>query len=276
MHVSGLGLVQVEAGCQERVVAPSPGGFLVQTFARKGQYVKKGDILAVFRNPKLDLDLRLNEADRTLRFEQLQSLTAQLALDPDPGSDWDSRAEIQQELHTLAQQHATYSVRAHDLVVRAPRDGMLLSFPSWDVLGKWLPEGTPLCQIGDDRQLRLLVLLEPANRQLVETGKSIRFRCHGVSDTTWHGTVSGVSQTEEQDIPVQLSQRFGGDVASKPDPVAKTELPETQHYLISAGLANVDHRLQIGTIGQVRIDAGWQTCWDRFRRYLGATFHWGL
>src|SRR5262249_7872158 len=160
-----------------------------------------GDIIAILRNPKHDLEMRLNEADCTLRLEQLQALTAQLATDTDPSPEWEGRSEIEQELHTLSQQHATLSLRSHDLIVRAPCDGKLLSFPSWEYLGKWLPEGTPLCQIGDEQEMRLLILLEPADRQLVAVGKPIRFRCHGVNNATWDGEVTAIAQVDEQDIP---------------------------------------------------------------------------
>ena len=276
MNVGGVGLVQVESGHQQALLVPVPGGFLVQTFAKDGQHVRKGDILAVLRNPQMNLDARLNEADQTLRAEQLQALLGQLAVHENPGAQWDSRAEIQQELQTLAHQYGNLKARVGDLILRAPCDGTLMGFPSWEFLGKWLADGTPFCQIGDDRQLRMLILLEPADRQLIDAGKTVRFRCHGLSSVTWQGEVSTVAQVDARDMPVQLSYRLGGDVASKPDPVNKTEKPDKQHFLVSATLHDVDKRLQVGTLGQVRIDAGSQTCWWRLRRYLGTTFHWAL
>jgi hypothetical protein len=116
------------------------------------------------------------------------------------------------------------------------------------------------------------MLVEPADRQLVDVGKTIRFRAHGLSSATWQGEVVGVAQVDAGSIPVQLSLRLGGDVASKPDPVHKMEMPDTPHYLVSARLHQVDNRLQVGTLGQIRIDVESQTWWWRLRRFLGSTF----
>ena len=59
INVSGVGLVQVESGHQQFLLVPASGGFLVQTFAKDGQHVRKGDILAVLRKPRQGL-LRLS------------------------------------------------------------------------------------------------------------------------------------------------------------------------------------------------------------------------
>ena len=263
INVSGVGLVQVEEGHQQSVMVPAPGGFLVQTFVKDGQQVRKGDLLAVLRNPQVNMDLRLTEADQALRHDQFQALLGQQAVFANAGAEWDSRTEIVHELETLAQRNAMLKARAADLVLRAPCDGILMGFPGWETTGKWLVEGTPICQIGDQRRLRLLILLEPADRQLVEVEQPIRFRVHGVSSATWQGQVASAAQVDARDIPVQLSHRLGGEIASKPDPVNKTEKPDKQLFLVSAKLANVDDRLQVGTLGQVRIEIGSQTGWWR-------------
>lgn len=276
IHVRGVGLVQVEPERLQSIAVPAPGGFLVQTFGKDGQRVRKGDVLAVLHNPQLSLELRLSEADLALRRDQHQALISQQAALEGAGAEWDSRTEIQQEIEALTQRHALLKTRAATLLLRAPCDGILMSFPGWESQGQWLTEGAPLFRIGDDRNVRLLVLLEPADRQLIDVGKPVRFRCHGLSDTTWHGAVASAAQVDTRDIPVQLSQRLGGDVASRADPVNKMEKPDKQQFLVAAKLTEVDGRLQVGTLGQVRIEVGSQTCWWRLQRYLGSTFRWSF
>src|SRR5205823_4926281 len=98
----------------------APGGFLTEVFVRDGQHVRQGDILAVLKNPQLDLDWRLVEADQALRAEQCQALVGQLAVIDVPVGEGESLGEIRQELHTLAQQSATMKTRRDALVLRAP------------------------------------------------------------------------------------------------------------------------------------------------------------
>jgi len=276
MSVHGVGLVEVASAHQQRVAVPAPGGFLNEVFVRDGQYVRQGDILAVLKNPHLELDWRLVEADQSLRAEQGQALTSQLAVLDIPVNDSESLGEIRQELHTLAQQSATLKRRRDTLVLRAPCDGVVMGFPSWETQGKWLSEGTPLCRIGDAGQLRLLVLLEPADRQLLDGTKTTRFHGHHMGCNAWKGEVVEVARVDADEIPPQLSQRLGGDVLTTQDPQSHSEKPKKQCYLVSVHLTDSDHRLQVGAMGQVRMDVAASTTWWRFRRFLGTTFNWGL
>lgn len=274
--VHGMAMVQVDSPSQYSVAIPAPGGFLEQVWIRDGQCVRRGDILAVLKNPPLELERRLNEAELALRVEQSQALTNQLALPEATALPTQDLGEIQQEMRSLAQQSATLRARAEALVLRAPCDGVVMGFPSWETQGKWLQEGTQLCRVGDANKLRVLVLVEPADRQLVDDDKPARFHCHGAGATIWTGTVAGVSPVDADEIPPQLSHRLGGDVVTTKDPVNQTEKPRQQHFLVSVRLDDPDARLQVGALGQVRIDVGAGTLWWRFRRYLGTTFNWGL
>src|SRR5205823_1319962 len=127
-----------------------------------------------------------------------------------PIHERESLEETRQELRTLAQQSATSKAHRDALVLRAPCDGIVMGFPSWEMQGKWLPEGTPLCQVGDIDKLRVLVLLEPADRQLLtdvgqafqpDTKRGARFHGHGAGSATWEGKVAGVAQVDADEIP---------------------------------------------------------------------------
>lgn len=274
--VHGMGLVQVDASQMQSVVVPTPGGFLEQVYVRDGQRVERGDILAVLRNPKLNLERRLNEADQALRAEQTQALTSQLAVQDAPALGNDSLGEVQQEIRALAQQSATLKTHGDALVLRAPCAGVVMGFPSWENEGKWLEPATQLCHVGPHDQLRLVVLVDPADRQQVKEECGARFHCHGVGASSWSGLVTGVAQVDAQEIPPQLSHRAGGEVITVQDPVNHSEKPRQQYYLVSVKFNDSDSRLQVGALGQVRIDAGSSTLWWRFRNYLGTTFNWGL
>ena len=84
--------------------------------------------------------------------------------------------------------------------------------------------------------------------------------------------VTEIAQVEAKSIPAPLSNRAGGDVATQQDPVSRAEKPYQQHYLCAVRLQTTDPAIHTGAMGRVRIDAGSQTLWWRFRRYLVATF----
>jgi hypothetical protein len=184
--------------------------------------------------------------------------------------------ELDHELIDLARLKETLQAQRHGLVLRAPCDGVVLGLPNWEAKGKWLKEGAELCAVGAPHALRALVLVEPADRQLIKSGDRAWFLSHGGGAKAWPGQVADVAQVDAQDIPPQLSSRAGGEVVTQQDPVAKQEKPFKPHYLVAVPLDAVDARLQVGALGVVSVEAGSYTLWWRARRFLGTTFGWGL
>ena len=272
-HVHGTGIVQVEPEFQQRLTVPRPGGFLHEVHVRDGQQVRAGDVLAVFRNPDLETRLLLNEAEQRLRGEHQRGLAVHLASMNVLATGTESYQEIGQHLQALAQQHASLKAQWQALTLRAPCDGTVSGFSSWEMQGKWLEEGTPLATIGAADKQRVVVLVKAADRQLLAQGNKARFRlARGVE--VLGGEVTGIAQVDAETIPAQLAASIEGDVASKHDPVAKVERPFQQHFLVTIGLP--DGTAQVGSLGQVRIEAGTATLWQRMRRWLGETFSLGL
>ena len=81
---------------------------------------------------------------------------------------------------------------------------------------------------------------------------------------------------DAKNVPPQLSSRAGGEVVTQQDPVSKAEKPYQPHYLSAVRFQRIDGLVQPGVLGRVRIEAGSQTLWWRFQRYLATTFNWGL
>jgi putative peptide zinc metalloprotease protein len=270
MKVRGLALVQVEPDRQQRLVIPGPGGFLDQVFVRDGHYVRKGDVLAMLHNPDLEKKLHLNETEQSLRLQQRHVLVSQMASLVPLATESETHEELTHSLTILAQEQQALKVQKERLVLRAPCDGVLLSFSSWEMKGKWLAEGEPYC-VADDACLRAAVLVDPADRQLLQEGAKASFLAHGGPVTD--AQVSEIAQVDEKAIPPQLSGRIGGEVATKQDPVTKTEQPFKQHFLVTVRFKEGNKEFQVGTLGRVRIEAGSSTLWWRLQRWLGSTLN---
>jgi len=273
VNVQGVALLQVEPDQVQRVAVAELGGFLKELLVRDGQQIHAGDVLAVLTNPDLEIKLQVNEADQALRLQQKNALLAQPA---DSIAAESQVAEgLQQaefDLTALVQEHATLREQRARLVLRAPRGGTVLGLCSPEDKGKWLDRGTEFCRIGNVQTLRAVLLVPPGDHELVGPGKRAWVRVHGGGGERWPGVVTEIAQVEAKSIPAPLSSRAGGEVATQQDPLSKTDQPCQQHYLCAVRLQVVDPVLQAGAMGRVRVDAGSQTLWGRFRRYMATTF----
>ena len=108
------------------------------------------------------------------------------------------------------------------------------------------------------------------------SGSQAWIRLHGGGSRQWSGVVSGLSHVEAKNIPPQLAQRAGGDVATQQDPVAKTEKPQNQRYLVAIRFQEMPVQAHPGVMGRVKIAAGARTLWWRCQQFLATTFNWGL
>jgi hypothetical protein len=139
--------------------------------------------------------------------------------------------------------------------------------------GKWLEKGAEVCRVGNDRVLRAVLLVAPADHELVAPGARAWIRVHGGGSRHWPGVVTEIAQVDAASIPAALSRRAGGDVATKQDPVSKAEKPYHPHYLSAVRFQRTDGCIHPGALGRVKIEAGSQTLWWRFQRYLAGTFN---
>jgi putative peptide zinc metalloprotease protein len=277
MKIRGVALVQPVPEQVRRIIVPETEGFLQQVNVRDGQHVKAGEVLAILVNPKLDIKIRVNEADQALRVQQQNAFIAQFA-DLDEGDDsvlagWQ---ESEQELKSLSQEHRTLKEQCDRLILRTPADGVVMGLVPVEEKGKWLAKGSEFCRIGNDEALRALVLVDPADHRQVRVGSQASVLVHGAAGRHWPGAVTSVAQVDARSIPEALSNRVGGEVATQHDPATKMEKPHGQHYLVSIHLNGGDPAIQPGVMGRVKIDAEAQTTWWRVRRWLGTTLNWGL
>jgi putative peptide zinc metalloprotease protein len=275
--IRGVALVQVTPDQVQRVVIPEAEGFLQEVLVRDGQRVRAGDVLAVLSNPKLEIKLRLNEADQALRYQQQNALIAQLTEVGNPkedsSADWQ---QSEQELKSLVRQRRTLKEQRDRLILRAPAAGVIMGLPSPEEKGKWFEKGTELCRIGNDEALRTLVLVDPADHGEVRPSSQAWIRIHGLLDKQCTGMVTGISQVEAKNVPAALSSKVAGDVPTQHDPVTNTDKPLGQHYVVTVQLRTVDATIHPGVLGRVKIEAESRTLWWRLRRYLGTTLNWGL
>lgn len=275
--VQGLALIQPEPAGVRRVVVPDAGGFLRELHVYDGQRVRAGEVLAVIENPKLEIRLRVAEAEQALRLQQVAAHVAAGAESARAGEAGGEAAQrTAAELQAVEKLQTTLREQADRLVLRAPCDGVVAGLADAEDRGKWFEKGAVVCSVGDDRRLRAVVLVEPADRRLVTVGAPAGVRVHGGGGRTGRGTVTAVAPADAKDIPAALSHHAGGDVSTRRDPGTSAEAPTSQQYVVTVELRDAPVMIQPGVRGRVRLDAGSHTVWWRVQRYLATTFGWGL
>jgi putative peptide zinc metalloprotease protein len=277
MRVEGEALIQVDPDHVQRVVVPEVGAFVADLPVQDGQAVRAGDVLAVLTNPRLDIKLRVNEADQALRSQQLSGQVAEVSEGGGPADQAGGAvSQTEYELKALVREHAALREQCDRLTLRARCDGVVLGLAAQELKGKWLEKGTEVCRLADTRFLRAVFVIDPADHRLIGPGGRAWVLVHGTGWDCRPGVVAAVAQVEAKNIPPQLSNHAGGEVVTEQDPVSRAEKPRSQSYLVSVRLPGPDARVHPGVLGRARIEVESQTAWWRTQRYVARTFGWGL
>jgi len=180
--------------------------------------------------------------------------------------------EIAQAQKLQVQAEVNYRVNKETLdrysIVTAPREGIIMSPPSVDDVGKRWDKKQPLCKVGDpyegegsERQLRILVPVTPAEYNLLqadmgsrrEVALQVSLRVRGMGRQTWRGLVTKLPESEAATIPLLLSNKTGGPVAVKPSTRPEQLIPQTQVYLVPIELVEPGVDIDPGVRAKVKI-----------------------
>jgi len=278
VSVYGLAVVQVEPAKIKPVVVPEKGGFLEEILVADGAPVKAGDPIARLRQPDSDIKLELNQIGQAFRQSQRAALIAGMQIS---GASAAALAHelrtVSAEIERLRQEEKFLRDEQKLLILRAPCDGKVMKLLEIEQKGRFLEKGQVVCEVGDDAALCAILLVPPSERSLIAPGKKAWLFVKGVGITETAGYVREISAVEAKDnIHPALTVKAGGEIPTVQDPQTGIETPEMQHYQVMVGFDRLTPVVHPGVRGRVKIEAGSETLWWRFRRYLATTFNWGL
>ena len=108
----------------------------------------------------------------------------------------------------------------------APRDGQVIGVPHSSTVGQYLKPGKPLFEIGDPKKLEAHLILDQTDVDLINSRKTpTDSKPPPGSRST--GPPSGPgksyrrpdrSERNQEEIPPELSNNAGGEIATKQDP----------------------------------------------------------
>jgi putative peptide zinc metalloprotease protein len=285
-RVRELSLVQVQPEYIQKAVIAIPG-ILVNVRVRDGQEVQKGQVLAEFVS--LEMESQILEA-RTQRDIYDAQCNVMSGLASEQNTNKEDRAHLEMEIAKAKGERdnnqrmlIVLEEQRRFLQLKAPCAGIVMSPPAVDENGKYFEKGTPFCSIGDPRYLRVLMPVSPAEYRLLERdlrdkqargeNLDVTIRVQGRAEHTWHGKLSQLPESEAKEIPVQLTNKAGGSVATKPPSSAKpnTYVPQSQQYLVGIDIVDPDSAICPGTRASAKVHCKWQTgAWWAWRRFSSA------
>ncbi len=269
------GTLVLTAARPEKVYAEVPGR-LVALDVRDNQFITKGTVLAKLSNPE-----KLRE--RIARQEEVNTNFVK-ADTYNRSSNVRSRALAQQYQNTAIDLEEPLNKlidQIGKLTLVAPRDGYLLGVPHPETVGQWLQPGKPFCEVADPTVLEGHIILDQGDVDLVrfdDQGRGPRawVKVTGSAERTYRSRVSQVAKRNRDEIPPELSNLAGGEIATKPDQETGQAKPLTPVYEVVIPIDNSDLSLHPGQRGTVKIDGGTHTVYWWLKRLITKTFHFTL
>ena len=269
------------------------GGKLASIDVKPGQTVKKGQILAQLQNHDLELKIADLRGKVNIFSRQVENLRMQSFSDRHAASEISA---IEKELESTEDQLRQREIEQERLCLKAPIDGVVLppSFTpsredpelqlgSWsgtpldrENLGAYLDERVTLCQIGDPKKLKAVMVIDQGDRNMVDRDQKVDLKIDELPYKTYHSEIADIAESELKEAPKRLSSKYGGEVATKTDSVTGIESPQSTSYQADAPLDDDDGLMRIGLRGTGRIYTRWISVGERFWRFISHTFNFKL
>ena len=276
----------------EETVYVSVPGRLESVAVVAGQRVAEGDELARLSSIDLDLAIADLEGRASQARARLASLERERFTDPAAGSEIGTVVE---SLKSLDEQLSRRRKDREDLVLRAPREGVVLpalavktppegsgKLPGWSGhvldeqnLGASLAEGTIFCHVGEPNAYDVVMVVDQSEKEFVVAGQPVDLKLDAMSWETFRGRVDEIAETSLDTGAERLSVKAGGQVPTRTDEAGR-ETPISTSYEVSMALDDAEGLLTPGMRGTARIRVGQRTVGQWLARLLWQTFNFRM
>jgi len=265
-------------------------GTIEEVFVRPGQKVSKGDPIARLAN----IDVQI-EVDKLVGRRD-EAIVAAAALEKEAHLDQNAGARAMLADQSVIALNELLAKRENDLkrlVIYAPADGTVLppeevapkpaedgSLREWSGtpldrknIGSTLPAGTLFCRIGDRNKMEAMLWVDQGDMEFVNVKQTVDLRLNEVPGRVWRAEVREVSKTDSKIPPRQLSNKAGGEMATKTDETGTERLRSAAYQVRVYPLDDPDGMLRIALAGEAKIYCGTQTPAQMIARGFRQTFH---
>jgi putative peptide zinc metalloprotease protein len=242
-------------------------GRLVEMSVKNGEWVKKDTVLAKLENPQKLKELSERQQDCDINWFKARWFAQ--------GPEREDRAQSKQH-QEFAEKLEKVIAEIHSnigkLTLISGRDGQVIGAPHRERVGEWLKPGKAFCEIGDPHHLEAHLLMDQSDIHLFGVDSEVWVKVYGKSEVTYKSKVSEIARRNRDEVPTEMSNLAGGEIASKPDKKTGSAKPITPVYEVIIPLENPDLLLQPGQRGFAKIDGGthtlawwlWRWCYAKF------------
>ena len=150
--------------------------------------------------------------------------------------------------------------------------------PHKETIGQYLKPGKPFCEVGDPHKVEAHMISTSPTSTSSASDRRAWIKIYGDSETTFRSHVSEIAKRNREDIPPELSNTAGGEIATKQDQTSRTGQikPLNAVYEVIIPIDNPDLYLHPGQRGFAKIDGGTHTLGWWLWRLITKTFHFTL
>ena len=276
----------------EETVYVSEAGRLEELLVKPDQEVRRGQKLAVLSSVELDLEIAELEGRVQQSESRLESLRRERFTDPSAALEIGT---VQETLKTAVEQLERKQRSRAELVLMAPRDGVVLPAPAvpnrpdpggrlsaWSGhalsernLGASFTPGTVLCLVGDRQLFEAVMVVDQTEVEFVKRGQLVDLKLDAFPSRTFSGTVEQLAETHIETGSERLSVKAGGGVPTKTDEAGR-ETPISTSYEALMTLDDPAGVFTPGMRGTARIKVGSRTVGQWLLRLLWQTFNFRM
>jgi putative peptide zinc metalloprotease protein len=268
IYVDTQGIAEAD---QHEVMHVKTSGFVQQVVAHDGEHLKKGDVILVASDPKLDAEIAARRAEKAGIEVQIRQAAAE---------DQGQLKALQPELDATISQLQDALDRKKELTITAPIAGVLVAPKLIDMPGAYLQKGQEIGTVAAVDSLIIRAALDQDDAQMIseKTGKLLDAKPtrDGPIQVLFAGGLlqkGSTPGTAEQFLSAQdtlphpsLFQQGGGDIAADPsDP--KGEHPKERQFIVNVRVDNPNGHYYPGQRAYVRFQLDKKPLlWEWIRR----------
>ncbi|MCB9939220.1 MAG: HlyD family efflux transporter periplasmic adaptor subunit [Planctomycetaceae bacterium] len=273
------------------VYVESPGE-LQQIHAKPGQTVQAGEPIVTLDDADLKITLVRLQGEKQGLETKLASLRQRAFEDESAVLEI---SEVEESIVAIDDQIARRQQEMDSMRVVAPLAGVIIPPPTVarpqddpSRLPTWfgsafdqrnthalLVEGTPICQVGDPKNVEAVLAIDQGDIEFVHPGQKIEIFVNQLPGQRLRTQLDQVSRIDMKVTPKGLSSKNGGDVITQTD-ASGQERPMNTTYQANASIQSESNELLIGVTGQAKIHTGYQTVASRVWRYICQTFDFSV
>jgi putative peptide zinc metalloprotease protein len=250
-------------------------GRLVELNVKDGDWVKKDTMIARLSNPSKEKELMERQQDHDVAWYKARYIGQ--------SPERENRAQAKQlddfaNDMERAMQNVAEQLKKLELI--STREGRVVAAPQvrlhQESVGQWLKPGKPFCEVGDPTRLEAHLIVDQSDINQITTGSTAWVKIYGRAERTYRSRVSEIAKRSRDEIPTELTNMAGGEVASKPDPKTGTAKPLTAVYEVIIPIDNTDMKLEPGLRGAAKLDGGRYTLGWWLVRWWNKMFNFQL